>query len=91
MAYHDAAEHIADWRGEESVKSLSPRNANSFDKVCLLNRDNKTVGDCWILTDGSQVSIVQQNLGEAPRQEISIPRAQFNRLIAWYLKEQKLS
>lgn len=68
---------------------MRPYDAKNLDEVCTLRCDNKDVGDFWILTDGYQVSLRKQKMGEPPSEGICIPRAQFNRLIAWYMREQK--
>jgi hypothetical protein len=67
---------------------MRPRDA-SGDKTLKLATDNHDVGDHWILTDGYHVSIVQQKLGEKPKQEIRVPRRAFNAMIDWYMREQK--
>lgn len=54
-----------------------------------LRTDHKEIGDYWILTDGWRVSMVQQKTGESPTQKVTIPRAEFNRMIDWYLRDQK--
>lgn len=69
---------------------LSPFAAASIEAICRLNRDNFDSGNFWILTDGDEVSIVEQKLGETPSQRIAVPRATFNRLIGWYMRGQKV-
>jgi len=57
-------------------------------QICRISRDNFTIGDCTIMTDGFNTLIRLQKMGEMPTQEIDLPRPIFNRLIAWYQKEQ---
>ena len=71
------------------TKTLSPRQARTWDQLCSLRRDNSSWGDWWILTDGLNVAIYQQKPGETSTQEISIPIGTFNRLIDWYQRPQK--
>lgn len=69
---------------------MRPYDAKSTDDVCdRLRRDHKDVGDFWILTDGYRVTISEQKWGEKPKQSVTVSRDQFNRLIDWYLKDQK--
>lgn len=66
-----------------------PFDCKNTDDCCELRRDSFDAGDFWILTDGFNVSIHEQKLGEHSKQTISVPRAEFNRLIRWYMREQK--
>lgn len=68
---------------------MRPCDAKNTDEVCALQRDNFDSSDFWILTDGYQVSIADQKRGAPPAQHINIPRPIFNRLVAWYMREQK--
>jgi hypothetical protein len=69
---------------------LSPYGANTLDKVCRLGRDNFSAGEHWILTDGFTVSVTAQKAGSAPTRQVTIPRKEFNKLISWYIRPQKL-
>lgn len=66
-----------------------PYDANTEAKLLKLRRDNYDADDAWILTDGHRVSIAAQKVGENPTQKISLDRATFNKLIAWYMRDQK--
>jgi hypothetical protein len=68
-----------------------PRDCKTIDDVCEIQRDNKDVGDFWMITDGYTVSIHEQKMGEPSKQQISIPRATFNKLIDWYSRPQKIT
>jgi hypothetical protein len=59
------------------------------DKPLPLRRDNFEFGDCWILTDGARVTMAEQKMGESPRQTITLPRETFNKLIDFYMRDQK--
>lgn len=67
---------------------MKPRDARA-EKVFDLRRDNFTAGDCWILTDGHRVSLVEQPGGQSPKQQVTLDRVTFNRLIDWYMRDQK--
>jgi len=68
------------------VKKYSPRTANTNDKVCSLRRDNASYGDYWILVDEDQLTITQQVAGKSPEASITLDKATFNKMIAFYQK-----
>ncbi len=68
---------------------MRPYEAKTTDEVCRLQTDHNDVDDYWILTDGYTVTVCEQKSGKIPAQEINVPHAIFNRLIAWYIREQK--
>lgn len=70
------------------MRKLSPRNANTFDKVCSLQTDHKDLLDYWIIADDTEITIAKQRTGEPCEVSLTIPRADFNKLINWYLREQ---
>ena len=70
--------------------TLSPRRAKNIDDLCKMVSDNFDADDHWILTDTYNVDIAQQAIGELPRQSINIPRKTFDKLVDWYMREQKL-
>lgn len=72
------------------TKMLSPMQARTDEQVCSLNRDNTTTGDFWILSDGITVTITHQVLGESPKASVSVPCAEFNKLVRWYMRGQKI-
>ena len=76
-------------RTPQKSETMKPYDANGK-TLPQLTRDNKTFGDVWILTDGYRVSIYDQRAGKAPSQGLTLPRARFNRIIDWYLKNQPL-
>lgn len=71
-------------------KNMRPYDAKTIGEVCQLQRDNYDAGDFWILTDGYEVSLAEQEVGSYPSQKITVPRAMFNRMVSWYMREQKL-
>jgi hypothetical protein len=74
-------------------KTLSPKDAKGEKQVCMLQTDHYETKDFWILIDAwnNEVYIHQQKTGEKSKQDICIPKKDFNRLVEWYLKEQKVS
>jgi len=52
-------------------------------------RMDVTLKDFWLLCDSNRVCIHEQTSGHPSLQRISIPRKQFNRLVAGYLKPRK--
>ena len=68
------------------MKKYSPRTANTNDKVCSLRRDNASYGDYWILVQEDELTITKQSPGENPEASISLDKATFNKMIAFYQK-----
>ncbi len=70
------------------MKKLSPYAAKTLDEVCSLRTDNKNTDGAWILTDGCNVTVCKQKAGKSAEQSVTLDRAEFNRLIRWYMREQ---
>ena len=70
-------------------KELSPMQARTEAQVCALRRVNLTAGDFWLLLDSESVTLCHQRAGESPEAVVTIPRAEFNKLVRWYTKPQK--
>lgn len=68
----------------------SPLESNTNNKVCRLKTDNAATKDYWIITNGGNVTLCKQKSGEEAQGSITIPIKNFNRLIRWYVKPQKL-
>ena len=66
------------------AKTMSARRANTLDKICSVRRDNISSGKYSILTDEKKVYLWS---GE---ERLSLPKKDFNRLIDWYNREQKV-
>jgi Holliday junction resolvase RusA-like endonuclease len=77
-------------RKPKPVKMMSPMEVRDIDTLCKMPRDNLTVGDFWILTDGYTVTICQQKTGHSPTEKVHVPRATFNRMVRWYTKPVKV-
>lgn len=65
-------------------KVKAPKDADTFNRACDLKTDNVTYCNFWILTDGYNISMAEQKMGESATQEISIQKKIFDRLIRWY-------
>jgi hypothetical protein len=70
--------------------TLRPYDATTLRAVCRLQRDNKSFGDFYIMTDGITVWLGEQKFKEPSRQTVAIPRAKFKRLVDWYLAPQRM-
>ena len=66
------------------MKKYSPRTANTNDKVCSLRRDNASYGDYWILVEEDQLTITQQVAGKSSEASVTLDKATFNKMIAFY-------
>ena len=69
---------------------LSPMKAKSLQDFCKLNRQNFDSGDFWILSNQYTIFVHEQKSGKPSKQNISIPKSRFDKLIKWYLREQKI-
>jgi hypothetical protein len=63
---------------------MKPREAETFDQICAIDRDNTEVGDYWILIDEANVYLREQAKGESPTASIELPREVFNAFVDWY-------
>lgn len=66
-------------------KKLKPIEARTFKELCSLPTDNVNAKGFWMMVDEGVVTITKQNLGEAPTSQIDVPRAQFDRMVRWYV------
>ena len=65
-----------------------PMNATPSE-LWAMRRDHVDSGDFSIITDTHVVWLSEQKIGEDRKQHIKIPRATFNRLIRWYIRDDK--
>ena len=72
------------------TKNLRPMDAKG-DQILSLNRDNFAVPGFWILHDGYDVTVCAQMVGDSRSASVTIPRVQFNKLVRWYMREQKIA
>lgn len=69
---------------------LAPIKAKKDIQIIRLKTDNYSTDDFWILLNKDTVNIHEQRSGETSKQNITIPRKDFDRLVKWYLREQEL-
>lgn len=67
---------------------MRPYDVTGDRTIGRLQRDNKTIADFWMLTDGYRVSMHEQKPGASPTQSISMSRRKFNAFIDWYIRNQ---
>jgi hypothetical protein len=66
-------------------KKLRPRDAITFEQVCKLRTDNKSVRSGWIiLNSDKQIVLCNQRNGEEATGRVEFTRSEFNRLVDWY-------
>lgn len=71
------------------MKEISLRQARDLPTICTLSRDNYSVGDWTIMTDGYTVWISKQKLGHPCTAEITVPKKVFDRLLMFYERPQR--
>lgn len=71
-------------------RELSPSQAWSMYQVDVLVSDHHSSNEFRISVDGVFVCLTQQRRGEEPSQQIRVPRQEFNKLVQWYTKPQRL-
>lgn len=71
------------------AKVTSLRQVKTENDVCALPRDHYGFQNWRIMTNGFQVWIAKQKIGEEPTHQIEIPKGTFDRLLALYEREQK--
>lgn len=57
-------------------------------EATAIKRDNFLKGDFWFLSDGYNVSIAEQRVGESPTQSITVPKATFDYFVKKYTEQQ---
>lgn len=72
------------------MKRISPRKAKTLDEIRLLNTDNKSTDNFWILVSENEVTIAEQKNGLVADNIMIIAKSEFNKLISWYDREQKI-
>lgn len=62
----------------------SPRTANTFNKVCSLQRDNLDFPCYWFSVSDETVTIAEQTSGHPATAVITLSKRDFNRIIKFY-------
>lgn len=68
---------------------MKPINATTDAQVFDLKSTVHEIGDFWILTDGTTITIAEQRNGCPAQQKLDIPCNDFNKLVRWYVRDQK--
>lgn len=68
---------------------MTPRKATKEKQLLSLKRDNVNYKDHWMLVSEGSVFIANQKSGESPTGIVEIPKRIFNRMVKFYLAEQK--
>lgn len=63
---------------------LTPKTANTFNKICKLKRDNVSTPNSWISVDATHVCITNQKNGSASTASVTITKKAFERFIKFY-------
>jgi len=74
-----------------SSPKMAPCEAGSLEDVCRLETDNHSVKRGWIMFDGGEVSLVNQISGEDSTGTVTFSRREFEALVRWWQRPQKLS
>lgn len=74
----------------KKIKSVSIRKANTEKQICSVYRDNLSTEDYWIMGNPDSVTIAKQRNGESSEWIVQIPKKDFNKLIDFYNREQKI-
>lgn len=75
---------------KEKRKTIAPRNSKTLKEVCSMPSDNYGGRTHWILANHQTVTIAQWKKGQTNTNMVTLKKKQFNELIDWYLREQKL-
>jgi hypothetical protein len=65
-------------------KKLTPRTATTIKQICALKNDGIETKKSWILIEKDVVHLYNQKMGEAPTENVTISRQDFNRFVDWY-------
>jgi hypothetical protein len=65
-------------------KELTPKTANTFNKICKLKRDNVSTKKSWLLLNHDGLTITNQKNGESHTGQVKLTRSEFERFIKFY-------
>ena len=75
---------------KNKTENLAPINAKTFNQICSLNTDNEDCVGGWITIDQDSVYLENQEDGKKSTGSVSFKRRDFNKLVRWYTREQKI-
>jgi hypothetical protein len=67
---------------------MRPRDVRRATDIRKLSEDNFTVGNYWVLVEGTSVVICEQS-GPQRKQFLRLPRQTFDALADWYFRDQR--
>ena len=73
------------------TQARSPQECRGTNAICEIEMDSHSLKDYWILYDGHHVTITKQRMGEKSTESVTLPRRQFDALIAWYQRPQAVN
>jgi hypothetical protein len=62
----------------------TPKTANTFNKVCKLERDVVSTRKSWIIVSDKTISIYNQKTGEKSTGRVILTKKEFERFIKFY-------
>jgi hypothetical protein len=65
-------------------ENLTPKTANTFNKVFKLERDNVSTRNSWISVSPNRISIYNQKNGQSSTGNVSLTKKEFERFIKFY-------
>lgn len=69
---------------------MSPKNITKEKELLNLKSSVRSTKNYWLSVDAKTIFICKQTAGSSSEQEIKISKKQFNQLIDWYIKDQKV-
>ena len=67
------------------MATLTPKTANTFNKICKLKRDNVHTRKSWILLElPNRIIISNQRSGEERTGKVTLTKKEFERFIKFY-------
>lgn len=67
------------------AKKLKPIEARTFDQICSLPRDGYDTKRFWLLVNIGTVTLCEQQNGKPSTNTMELPRAEFDKLVRWYV------
>lgn len=64
---------------------MKPIDAKTFSQICKLSLDNLSTRGHWLLIDEGRVVLAKQKAGEPCEAKIEVPKAEFDRMVRWYV------
>jgi len=67
------------------TKELTPKTANTFNKICKLKRDNVSTRNSWMIMElPDRIIISNQKNGHERTGKITLTKKEFERFIRFY-------